>query len=420
MVTQTNTNDKAMMRKEAKGGSAPMTSEMHSEPVTMPPHKNPSPGQEARITRGAQIAGKPNQITRIDDTTYTVRSQSSNKVYEVISTESGWVCSCPDSMYRGVVCKHAHAVEISRRMREAVQQEVPKTTIKQVDLGRCKFCESANIIRKGIKRGKQQFGCKTCGKRFIQNLGFENKQATPEQITMAVDLVFSGLSTRKAAATLKMTGTTKSHMTVERWAKEYSALMDKFADQITPQVGERWRTDELYIKVRGNQRYLFAMLDSETRFWLAKMVAEHKGTDDVKPMFRAAKKIAGKIPNQLISDGAHNFAEAHKDLYAPKNFLWKDSEHVRHIHMAGDTNNNQMESFNGNTVRLREEVIRGLKREDSPHISGLRLYHNFVRPHQGLPDGQTPAEAAGIIVEGNNKWKTLIQAAAKANAETAA
>ena len=29
-----------------------------------------------------------------------------------------------------------------------------------------------------------------------------------------------------------------------------------------------------------------------------------------------------------------------------------------------DTNNNQIESFNGNTVRHRENVVRGLKRED--------------------------------------------------------
>ena len=153
--------------------------------------------------------------------------------------------------------------------------------------------------------------------------------------------------------------------------------------------------------------------DSETRFWLAKMVAEHKGNDDVAPLFRKAKEVAGKVPERLISDGATNFGHAHRKQYAPKNFLHKDSEHVRHIHMAGDMNNNQMESFNGNTVRLREEATRGLKREDSAILTGLRLYHNHVRPHQGLPGKTTPGEAAGIRIEGNNKWKTMIQNAAK-------
>ena len=70
-----------------------------------------------------------------------------------------------------------------------------------------------------------------------------------------------------------------------------------------------------------------------------------------------------------------------------------------------------MESFNGATIRHREKVTRGLKREDSAIISGL---HNFVRPHLGLADpSMTPAEAAGIDVQGDNKFLTLIQAAAR-------
>lgn len=73
-----------------------------------------------------------------------------------------------------------------------------------------------------------------------------------------------------------------------------------------------------------------------------------------------------------------------------------------------------MESFNGNTLRLRETVVfRGLKKDDSGILNGLRIYHIFMRPHLGLPDHITPAEVAGIKVEGTNKWMTLIQAAAK-------
>ena len=78
-----------------------------------------------------------------------------------------------------------------------------------------------------------------------------------------------------------------------------------------------------------------------------------------------------------------------------------------------DTSDNQMESFNGNTVRHREKVVRGLKKEDSAILTGLRLYHNHVRQHHGLPDNMTPSEAAGIRIEGVNKWKTIIQAVAK-------
>ena len=189
--------------------------------------------------------------------------------------------------------------------------------------------------------------------------------------------------------------------------------MDKHLNMITPQVGEKWKTDEIYLMIRGERKYLFAMLDNDTKYWLAKMVAAHKGNDDVEPLFKAAKKLAGKVPETLVSNRAANFGHAHRKQYAAKNFLHKDSEHIRHIHMAGYTNNNPMESFNGNTVRHREKVVRGLNKEDSAILTGLRLYHNHVRPHLGLPDNMTPSEAAGISIEGDNKWKTLIQAAAK-------
>ena len=133
------------------------------------------------------------------------------------------LCSCPDNIYRGVCRKHVHAIEISKRMREAVQKEVPKTVIKQVDPTKCKYCDSPHINKKGthtFKKGPvQQFKCRDYGKRFVHNLGFEKKQSSPEQIALAVDMVFSGLSSRKAAETLNKTGGDVSHMTVFRWAE---------------------------------------------------------------------------------------------------------------------------------------------------------------------------------------------------------
>jgi putative transposase len=74
-------------------------------------------------------------------------------------------------------------------------------------------------------------------------------------------------------------------------------------------------------------------------------------------------------------------------------------------------NNNKMERLNGE-FRDREKVMRGIKKEDTSVIDGYQIYHNYVRPHMGL-DGKTPAEACGIDVQGENKWKTLIQNASR-------
>ena len=63
-------------------------------------------------------------------------------------------------------------------------------------------------------------------------------------------------------------------------------------------------------------------------------------------------------------------------------------------------------------VRDREKMMRGMKKIDSPILKGVQVYHNFVRPHEGLK-GDTPASRAGIKVQGENKWLTIIQNAAK-------
>ena len=49
--------------------------------------------------------------------------------------------------------------------------------------------------------------------------------------------------------------------------------------------------------------------------------------------------------------------------------------------------------------------MRGLKKADT---SGYKIYHNYMRPHERLA-GKKPAEKCGIEIEGQNKWKTIIE-----------
>ena len=49
---------------------------------------------------------------------------------------------------------------------------------------------------------------------------------------------------------------------------------------------------------------------------------------------------------------------------------------------------------------------------DSLILSGYQIYHNYIRPHMAL-DNKTPSEKCGIMINGNNKWITLIQNATK-------
>jgi hypothetical protein len=70
-----------------------------------------------------------------------------------------------------------------------------------------------------------------------------------------------------------------------------------------------------------------------------------------------------------------------------------------------------MERLKGE-IRDREKTMRGLKRRRTTILRGYQIYHNYIRPHEGL-NGKTPAEACGISIKGTNKWKTLIQNASQ-------
>jgi len=117
-------------------------------------------------------------------------------------------------------------------------------------------------------------------------------------------------------------------MGVYKWIDKYVSLMQKYLD-IKPDVSNVWSTDELYLKVKGDKKYLFALMDDETRFWIAHQISDKKNTSDVRPLFKKGIEAAGKEPTVLISDGVPNFRDAYKMEF----FTWKTprTKHIRHI-----------------------------------------------------------------------------------------
>jgi len=374
----------------------------------------------SREEKGRRIAEQPNQIQQIDERFYKVASQSADKMYDVVHRENGsWICNCLDFHYRSsesgnrqiVRCKHVIACQIQREMREKVRENL---VIQPLSPNVCPNCAATNLVKHGLRHNSygdlQRFTCKACGKRFTQNLGFERMKANSRAITSAMQLYFTGESLRNVQKLLRLQGVEVSHVAIYKWIRKYVRLMEKYLEQIQPQVSNTWRADELYLKVHGNMKYLYCLLDDQTRFWIAQEVADTKYTADVRPLFAKGKIIAGKSPKTLITDGAPNFREAYKDEFWTSR-LETRTEHIRDIRMDGTVHNNKMERMNGE-LRDREKVVRGVKKDNSPLLAGLQIYHNYVRPHMGL-NGKTPADMAGIRVEGEDKWVTLIQNASK-------
>jgi transposase-like protein len=362
-----------------------------------------------RQERGETIAKLPNQIKRIDENTYTVKSQSREGEYHVTKTLGEMVCECPDNTFRHVKCKHIFAVEFSKSFRA----EVSIRKILPIDnLSNCIYCGSSNVIKKGLRKNKagnlQKFYCQECHKYFTFNVGFERMKHNPQAITSAMQLYFSGESLRNTMKSLRLLGVEVSYRTILNWIRKYIKLMQDYVEKLVPNVSDAWRADELYIKIKGDMKYLFALMDDETRFWIAQEVAETKEKHDARALFSRAKYLMEKQPKAIITDGLTVYSDA-------SSVVFPEATHVRNIRLQGDMNNNKMERLNGE-IRDREKVMRRLKTKETAILTGYQLFHNYIRPHEGL-NGKTPSEACGIEIEGQNKWITLIQNASKREME---
>ena len=97
-------------------------------------------------------------------------------------------------------------------------------------------------------------------------------------VTSAMQLYFTGESLRNVQKFLELQGVKITHVSIYNWIRKYVGLMKAYLEKLIPNFTEAWRIDGLYLKARKNPMYLFALMDDQTRFWIAQQVADTKYT----------------------------------------------------------------------------------------------------------------------------------------------
>ena len=153
--------------------------------------------------------------------------------------------------------------------------------------------------------------------------------------------------------------------------------------------------------------YLFSTTDILTRFCPAFEMADHKDGFNATNLLKETLRRTGKVPAVFTTDCLPSYIEAHQAVFAAKNPLDKHSVHVSDSCLNNKKkHNNFQERFNG-TYRKFQHPRQNIPSPHSPLITGFFVYYNFVRPHSSLNE-RTPAEAAGVIIHGADKWRTII------------
>jgi len=363
---------------------------------------------EARQVRAWEMLSNGNEIKRLNENAYRVKSQSGNGFYLVTRQGADWACECPDYANRQIACKHIYAVYFSLNFREHVITKNLSLEITSPDQEQCSVCGSTQIQKWGWRYYKnknrvQRFKCISCSHRWNAKVeGFEGMRANPHAITVALDLYFKGVSLRKIVDHLKQFERVNvSYVAVYKWIQKYVALMRDYVDTLRPELSRVFHADETKVNIRGQWVWLWHLMDGDTRFLLANHVSQGRTVADARAAFKEAKAVAKTDARVLLTDGLTSYGPA-----AQREF--PNAVHVSGIGIQGRVNNNRMERYHG-TFKERSKVMRAIKNPDSVFLDGQRIYYDYIRPHSGL-DGKTPAEVAGIELGLDaNKWESLIR-----------
>ena len=369
-----------------------------------------------RQDRGLEIA-KSSAITENADGSFTVPSQTREGVFYIVKTiGTEWTCDCPDFLNRAdqiETCKHVFGVKFWIASKVELEAK-PKPRVFAEDSVQCPKCGSIRVVKFGHADGKQVFKCRDCKTKFREGL-IKKARYSPETITLTLDLYFSGLSVRKITRTLNdHFDMSLAKSTVYYWIETFVPRISEYVNSLSPQLSDTWQADELFVKMKGGEdekqygqkrmAYLWNVMDRKTRFLLASRLSTHRNVNGAVGAFNAARKVAkDSQPERIFADKHNSYPQAMT--------YWEGESKPELVARMGvgkpHANNNRIERLNG-TLRERVKVQRGWKSLQTPLAEGARIHYNFVKPHSAL-EGQTPADVAGVGVEGKNKWMALLK-----------
>ena len=116
------------------------------------------------------------------------------------------------------------------------------------------------------------------------------------------------LSYRMIGELLTERGVPVDHSTINRWVVEYAPKLEVRHRKNKPSVGISWRMDKTYIKVKGQNHYLYRAVDKEGNT-VDFLLTQKRNAKAAKAFFRKAIRQNGQ-PEKVAIDksGANNCA----------------------------------------------------------------------------------------------------------------
>lgn len=357
-------------------------------------------------TPALAIVARGDQIRTVTPTTFEVQSQSRpGRRYAIVVRREHWSCSCQFYRETRLVCIHIRAVQFRERCAGATEKGPPHPT--------CPRCGSGSVIHFGRRHNRagavSRYRCRTCASRFTDRAGALHLRQNATTVALALDLFFRGLSLRKVSDHLwQAHGLVVAPSTVYEWVVRGGPGAARWMDSLGARTGERWHIDETQVKTDGNPRWVWNVVDAETRFLIATHFTKLRRVRDARLLLRRAKAATPDRPLSVLTDGMPAYRKAIGRELAFRSGAEVVNPHLRVPSIRAKTSNNLVERFQG-SEKDRLKVMRGLHGRTAPKwlLDGMRVHYNLVRPHSTL--GSTPGAAAGLPALGRFRWEEILK-----------
>ena len=110
------------------------------------------------------------------------------------------------------------------------------------------------------------------------------------------------LSFRDLVEMMAERGLSLAHTTIMRWIQRYAPEFEKRWNRFARPVGQSWRVDETYVKIKGRWTYLYRAVDKEGKT-VDVLLRAKRDVAAAKVFFRRAFRGQGRLPHKITLDG---------------------------------------------------------------------------------------------------------------------
>jgi len=291
-------------------------------------------------------------------------------------------------------------------MAEIIEQVITERTVK------CKNCGNTDLWFNGKVDGTQYVRCKQCKGRYTTKDTYKGFRHDRGIIMKAMERFYGGMSFGIIKNKFrKIEGIELSKPTIWNWIIHFTNLVIPYVKSLEPvNIGDEWFADETMIKIHGKDKWLWAVLDGDTRYLLGCNFTYTRPIRSAAKLFQEAYYHAGKAPNTIRTDGLPAYIKAFKSVIKSRN---RKAVHLTSKGFGSKSNTNLIERWN-EYIKQRTKVLRYFKKPESAFVicEGIITNYNFLWPHSSL-GYVPPAVKAGIDLKGLGivNWGDLIDLA---------